>query len=180
MIVYRATNNINGKSYIGLTKGSLSSRKATHLHAVRKGSGTYFHNAIRKYGVDSFTWKVAAYCSSEQEMRNIETSLISYYKSFGCYNLAPGGCGGYVVPDEKKDEWKGKLRAARKGRKPALGMKHSEENKAFFAECNNRKQPAYPGLDAVNSTFKDAHVETGISKTHFYRLRRQQMSTNNA
>ena len=176
MIVYKATNKINGMSYIGLTKMTIDKRAACHKHSANSGSGTYFHNAIRKYGFDNFSWKVVAYCKSEEEMRQIEYDLIKYYKHIGCYNLADGGSGGYVVPDHQRDEWRAKLSAARKGRKPALGMKHTDANRAFFAECNKRKVPTYPGLDAINTSFKDASRETGISKTHFYRLRKKQMS----
>lgn len=175
MIVYKATNNINGKSYIGLTISPLNRRIASHKQSVKIGSGTYFHNALRKYGFDNFSWKVVAHCKSEHEMRKIEADLISYYKHIGCYNLADGGSGGYVVPEHQRDEWRRKLSAARQGRKPALGMKHTDANKSFFAECNKRKVPTYPGLDAINTSFKEASQKTGISKTHFYRLRRKQL-----
>lgn len=174
MIVYRAVNNVSGKAYIGMTKGGLSSRISSHMHSVKVGSKTYFHNALRKYGLDGFSWSVAVRCHSQSHMESIEKHLIQYYKHIGCYNIADGGSGGFVVPDGKIDEWKGKLSKARAGRKPALGMKHTEENKKFFSECAKRKELKYPDLDAVNTSYKDASGKYGISKTHFYRLRKRQ------
>lgn len=48
-------------------------------------------------------------------------------------------------------------------------MKHTEENKRFFAECNKRKVPTYPNLD-FKLGFKKNNELYGISKTHYYRL----------
>lgn len=172
MIVYCATNKINGKSYIGMTKTSLEKRRNSHHHSVKSGSKSYFHNAIRKYGPDNFEWRVVAYCPDESNMKHLEEILIRYYKYMGCYNIADGGNGGFVVPDNRVEEWKNNLRKARKGRKPSLGMKHTEENKKFFAECNKRKKLLYDGIDFSKISFNQAHRDYGISKTHYYRLRK--------
>lgn len=175
MLVYRAVNTVNGKTYIGMTSGRLSRRISSHKNDVKTGSTTYLHNAIRKYGIDAFVWSVVAICRNKEAMQIIERNLIEYYRHLGCYNIADGGTGGFVVPDDKIEDWKSKLSAARKGRKPALGMKHTEENKRFFSECSMWRDPKYPDIDAVNMSYKDAKAKYGISKTHFYRLRKKQI-----
>ena len=51
MIIYRITNNVNGKIYIGQTKKALSQRIAEHI----KNNKTPVQKAINKYGLESFT-----------------------------------------------------------------------------------------------------------------------------
>lgn len=177
MIIYCATNKVNGKSYVGMTKTTLEQRRNSHHTSARTGSKLYFHNAIRKYGEENFEWRVIAYCPDESQMRHLESLLIRYYKYEGCYNIADGGAGGFVIPEDKIEEWKGKLRKARKGRKPALGMKHTEENKRFFSECSKRKKLLYDGVDFTKISFPEAQREYGISKTHFYRLRKKELAS---
>lgn len=48
MIIYKVTNLVNGKVYIGQTKHSLDVRKQRHLQQARKGTNTHFYQAIRK------------------------------------------------------------------------------------------------------------------------------------
>lgn len=57
-MIYKVTCKITGKIYIGQTTQSLAQRKREHTSRSKKGSNTYFHNAIRKYGKDSFIWEV--------------------------------------------------------------------------------------------------------------------------
>lgn len=55
MIVYRATNIINGKVYIGKTKQSIEKRKRSHLSINHKN---YFQLALKKYGKENFLWEI--------------------------------------------------------------------------------------------------------------------------
>ena len=56
LIIYKATNKINGKVYIGQTTNSLSYRRDQHFREAKciKRKTVYFHNAISKYGEDNF------------------------------------------------------------------------------------------------------------------------------
>ena len=95
-VIYKYTNKINGKIYIGQTtdeKGRISSHKNSK-------DFDYFHCAIRKYGFDNFEYKVLfrIYCLSKQDLRNtlnIKEELIirllnSTNPSIG-YNMQKGG-----------------------------------------------------------------------------------------
>lgn len=90
--------------------------------------------------------------------------------------MTNGGEGGFVVPAEKINSWKEKLSKARKGRQPALGMKHTEENKKLFSEVSKKywdENRIYsPEEIRKFSSFKEANRATGISKTHYYRIKR--------
>lgn len=96
MFIYKVTNTINGKSYIGQTIQSLHERQRKHYSSVRNGSKLYFHNAIRKHGKDSFSWEILEYCKTQDELNEKEKHFIkehhSYWEDNG-YNLSLGGDG---------------------------------------------------------------------------------------
>lgn len=52
--IYKITNNINGKIYIGQTKTSIERRFISHKSAARRGINYILYKAIRKYGQENF------------------------------------------------------------------------------------------------------------------------------
>lgn len=92
MIVYKATNKINGKCYIGQTRHSLERRKLSHLRCARKGVNTHFYNAIRKYGEENFEWEIICSTSDKRRLNELETFYITKYDSIKHgYNMVDGG-----------------------------------------------------------------------------------------
>lgn len=96
MIIYQATNKINGKSYIGQTLRSLSVRKREHKsHAFRWHSNTVFSKALRRYGIENFEWKVIYRAKNISELNLMEEFFIKSLKSLaasrGGYNVEFGG-----------------------------------------------------------------------------------------
>lgn len=104
-IIYKATNKINGKAYIGYDS-NWPKRKNAHKHYSQKESDNkpYFHKAILKYGWDNFEWSVI----KENATKDDETLLIEKYETFYTtgkgYNLTKGGDGivGYYRSEETK------------------------------------------------------------------------------
>ena len=89
MIIYKVTNKVNSKCYIGQTINPLYERKKGHKYAAReRGRYSYFYNAIRKYGWDNFSWEVVCECGTTEELNDKEVYYIGLY---GDYNLAKGG-----------------------------------------------------------------------------------------
>jgi group I intron endonuclease len=106
MLVYCVTNKINRKKYIGMTARTLEERWSSHLSAARNGSPYRFHSAIRKYGEDAFDAEVLFYDLDIDSCRTIEEQTIQEYNTMiDGYNAKPGGCGGWIVPDDKYDSW---------------------------------------------------------------------------
>lgn len=94
MIIYKATNKINGKIYIGQTRKTLKQRIKSHLWDADNKSGFHFHNAIRKYGIDNFTWETIFKCSSIEELEEKEKYFILKFDSYKSgYNMTTGGEG---------------------------------------------------------------------------------------
>jgi len=110
MIVYCITNTVNEKKYIGMTGRTLDERWKSHCSSAKNGSPFRFHSAIRKYGEDSFFKEVLFDNLSIQDCRRIEEDMIKEHNSMiHGYNAKPGGCGGWIVPDDKYDKWLTKL-----------------------------------------------------------------------
>lgn len=100
--IYKITNKVNGKSYIGQTRYTIEFRWRQHLH---KKDNTYFHNAIRKYGADNFIVEKLEECDIE-DLNEKEIYYIAKYNTFKAgYNLTIGGDGNRtLVLDDKYDE----------------------------------------------------------------------------
>jgi group I intron endonuclease len=96
MIIYKVTNLINGKIYIGITKKTLNNRKSNHLsNAKLKKCNMVFHAAIRKYGSDNFKWETIDRCLFTESLIVLEKHYIELYKSKvpNGYNMTDGGEG---------------------------------------------------------------------------------------
>lgn len=57
-IIYKATNLLTNKIYIGQTIKSINERRKSHLYSARTDSPYKFHKAIRKYGSKQFKWEI--------------------------------------------------------------------------------------------------------------------------
>lgn len=130
--LYRIVNKKSDKVYIGITKVGLSRRFSQHKYSAKSGKKSKLYDAIRAHGPDSFSIELLETFDTQQEACNSEIELIAKFDNL--YNLAAGGEGGFNITNV--EEWKQKLRLARKGKKPFLGGKHSEETKRKCAEAS--------------------------------------------
>jgi len=109
MLIYRAVNKINGKSYIGKTEKSLITRREWHFASVKQRSKFAFHRALAKYGIESFEWHVIDTAMNLLELNSKEQHYIALYESFGPkgYNMTAGGEGqtGWVPSAETRELW---------------------------------------------------------------------------
>ncbi len=160
--VYIIESEFTDRYYIGYTSDYRIRWNSHRFFHTRKKSKLY--SCMKKHGFDNFELVLIEVFDNKEEALKFEQSLISLDDD-NCLNLAPGGEGGFVV--RNKNEWRKKLSIARQGRKPALGLKHSEENKEKF------RQPRGSSFDITGLTFKEAQEQSGISKTHYYRLLKQ-------
>jgi len=107
MIIYKITNLVNNKIYIGQTRNSLNSRWSCHIRDSKYAS-TGIDSAIRKYGKENFKVEVLDdTASSLEELNNLEIYYIKLYNSTNNkigYNQTTGGGGisGYTHNEESK------------------------------------------------------------------------------
>lgn len=76
MYIYKITNLINGKLYIGQTTKSIEKRFVRHINDALNGLDTHFAKAIRKYGKDNFKIELLDDSAKDQEELN---QLENYY-----------------------------------------------------------------------------------------------------
>lgn len=96
-IVYQATNTVNGKIYVGVTRRTLQVRKKEHASRARSGSRNPFHAAIRKYGWDAIKWAVLETDVPVEQLASRESYWIDFFKCMSSgrlgYNRTEGGSG---------------------------------------------------------------------------------------
>lgn len=89
--VYAHENKVNGKVYIGITSQENPENRWQHGKGYK---GTYFYNAINKYGWDKFDHKILFSGLSQKDACEIEIKLIkdlqANNREYG-YNIADGG-----------------------------------------------------------------------------------------
>lgn len=99
--IYKITNKINQKSYIGLTTQELNNRWKQHCDAAfnekHPDYKTPFKKAIRKYGENNFTIEIIDEADNLKKLKELEEYWISYYRTYigwnDCkgYNATKGG-----------------------------------------------------------------------------------------
>lgn len=94
-IIYKVTNLVNNKIYVGLTKRNLHIRKLNHQSAAfTQVNNLLFHNALRKHGIENFKWEVI-WEGDVNLLAKMEKYFIicckSHYKYKQGYNLTSGG-----------------------------------------------------------------------------------------
>lgn len=107
MIIYKITNLINNKSYIGQTTKSLEKRLGIHKRCAFNYNKEYaLYRAFRKYGIENFKWEIICECLSIDEMNEKEIYYINLHQTFGIsgYNMTSGGGGmlGYIPTEETR------------------------------------------------------------------------------
>lgn len=143
LYIYKITNNLNGKTYIGQHKSNLKDDNYF-------GSGTVIKQAIKKYGKENFTKTIIQECLTQEELNKAEIQWIKKEKSIGKaeYNIAGGGqkCSNpfqYKTEEEKRKIYN-KSGKSRKGRPSGSSGKRFKKfdtgfHKAIQQPCKSRR-----------------------------------------
>lgn len=86
-VIYKTTNTINGKYYIG-------KHKTNNLDDGYIGSGRLLLRAVKKYGKENFKTEILETHNNEQDLNEAEKRLVTPNIETN-YNLCPGGQGGF-------------------------------------------------------------------------------------
>jgi group I intron endonuclease len=152
MYIYRITNKINDKVYVGQTvQSNPKMRWYAHLDYCRKGRKSHLYDSMRKHGIDNFNWEVIDQSTSIEELNNLEAKWLAHYRLLGeVYNNREAGGNKKHSADsiEKMRRvhtrrhatnviggWKRRDGGAMKGKShPGKGTKRTEEQRARITE----------------------------------------------
>lgn len=151
--IYKATNTITGKSYIGFDS-CWPNRKKSHKNRMCEKNNIKFYNALRKYGWDNFIWEVIYQSLDGKHCLSVmEPFFIKENNSF-CdgYNSTLGGEGviGYKHNDEKRKKI-GLIATGRKQSKETIN-KRVENIKLFWSK--NQKVISIEQKNKISKTLK--------------------------
>jgi group I intron endonuclease len=167
MIIYKTTNLINGKIYIGQD----SKNDPKYL-----GSGIFLKRAIKKHGYKNFKKEILEECNSKEELDERERYWIKRLDSQNVsvgYNIANGGQGGGIHTEETKkligSYHKGKTISKEQREKTSERMKNFNNYSQEFLDeqkkdKNGENSPMY-GETASEETKKkmsEAHKKNPI------------------
>lgn len=122
MIIYKTTNLVNGKIYIGQDK---------YNNPRYLGSGKILHLAFQKYGIENFNKEILEECESVEDLNEREKYWIGFYNSTDRkigYNIALGGNGGDTISKHpNRDEIRSKHSEWMIENNPTRGRKKTED-----------------------------------------------------
>lgn len=112
MKIYKITNTVDGKIYIGQTVQRLSERFRDHTRGDKQPDG-YLHRAIKKHGIENFVFEEIDSAKTLEGLNALEEHYIQKFNSLAPngYNLLLGGTNRRQHEDTKK-----KLSALNKGK----------------------------------------------------------------
>lgn len=188
--IYKTTNVLSGKYYIGM-------HSTDNLDDGYLGSGTRLRYSINKHGKENFIREILEYCETREELKSKEIEIVNLDEiaKIECMNLIVGGCGGFIslegakkgrlITNERyKNElrkWSsngGKNRIKKYGIPQQLldnrcdwsGKSHSEETKQLMSKIK-----CGTGTGENNSQFGTCWVtKDGLSK----KIKKEDLETN--
>lgn len=165
--IYKITNLLNGKSYIGQSK-NIENRWRNHRwrYKYKEREHLFLYQAMRRYGIENFSFEVLEECN-EEDLDALEIKYIEQYRSFpDGYNMTGGGNGHRGRP--MTPEGKAALLKALTGRpcseetrrrisEAQKGKTLSKEQRAKISEFNKKRweDPEYRAkMHAVRMAYR--------------------------
>jgi group I intron endonuclease len=161
--IYKITNTVNNKSYVGYTTDP-QARWEAHRH--NQGSRLVFQ-AIKKYGVDKFTFEVIAKDTVENEQQYINDHNTMAPNG---YNLTEGGS---LPPNHKGKtykeiygaDWKQQIAKRQQANKGKHDMPHTKATREKISKNNARamlgKKHSKKTLKLISESKKGLHKGAG-------------------
>lgn len=170
--IYKITNTVNNKSYIGYTTDP-QARWEGHRH--NQGSALVFQ-AIKKYGIDKIKFEVIAEDSVDNEQKYIEK-----YNTIAPngYNLKEGGSlppnlKGKTYKEIYGADWKQQITKRQQANKGKHNMPHTKATKEKISKNNGRgmlgKKHSKKTLRLISESKKGLHKGAGNPNAKQWRL----------
>ena len=184
--IYKTTNTINGKIYIGKKHGKFNS---DYL-----GSGLIIKRAIKKHGKEIFNLELICKLETSKQLDEFERFLIKKYREIlgknNIYNITDGGEGGDTFSNNpNKEEIRKKCSKIHLGNQGMLGKHHTEEARRRIGQAQKGRvvsQKTREKLSKANSgrgrkqseetKLKISNTLIGIKRPSFTETHRNNLS----
>jgi len=94
-VIYKYTNRVNGKVYVGKTSRPLNERYREHKYRAKSGRNLHWANAVSKWGLDAFDFEILCEVSEADSSLAEMLFIAALHSSESCfgYNSTEGGEG---------------------------------------------------------------------------------------
>lgn len=153
--IYKTTNTLNGKYYIGM-------HSTDNLDDGYLGSGKRLRYSVNKYGKDNHKKEILEFLNSRKELVNREKEIVNLNEiaKNDCMNLMIGGDGGFISSEQQRK------RAIAGGQATANRLKNDPEFKREHTEkCSiNMKKRHVDGIVKYDTFTGKKHSIESIKK----------------
>lgn len=140
MKIYKITNLITGKLYIGQTSKTLNERLEAHIRCAKKKVNRYLYDAMNHYGFHNFTIEVIEEtCEALANEREIHWIAQLNTLLPNGYNMTIGGGGGNTLASKSLEE---RVEIYRRQGEKRRGVR-SDRWKKSIAEGAKRREASY-------------------------------------
>lgn len=152
--IYKITNLIDGKIYVGQTV-NYRKRKNTHLASLKRGKhhNSHLQRAFNKYGESSFEIELIKECKIS-ELDSLEKE---YIEKLNCLS----GCNGYNLMDGGQKFRNFTPEVRRKMSLAGKGRVFTEEHKKRISEAQKGRSITIASIQKANKTKKIRRVHCG-------------------
>lgn len=179
-IIYKITNNINDKFYIG-------KHQTVDINDDYMGSGKLISRAIKKRGKQNFHKEILFLFDNEKDMNSKEAELVTedFCKDNSNYNLCPGGHGGfgYINRLGINGTIEGRSRGGTKStmhKKGPIGILPESKKRAAIAKSVQTKKEIYGDTRTLMARTAAASKEAMIKRKKTYADRQHAQGINNS
>lgn len=171
MLIYKITNKLNGKVYIGQTTKTLDIRRKGHIQAAKDGINHHLYNAMNKYGIENFEFEEICKANSKSELNYLEAKYIIEYDSVrNGYNMGYGGDNNVMDSPIVKEKHDNIMRSEDVRLKISQSMKqYRQENP--FSETHRKKisEKLKGNKHFAGHHITDEHKEA-LNKSHYKKV----------
>lgn len=201
MKVYCIENKLDGKKYIGITKGTIERRFKRHIEIAKyKEKKQHLHKAMIKYGIENFTVYELDFANSKEELFQKEKNWIKKLdtKNNG-YNETDGGEGTWgwkpspekqkILNEKQKELWKENLKLREEHSKKAkerwnsLSDSEKEKRKLDFLEVrkltSGSKGKTWKLSEETKLKISQSKMGHFVSEEVREKMRERKIGTNN-